>query len=243
MGLQLTADECRVLGVLVEKAMTTPAQYPLSLNGVVVGCNQKNNRDPVTNLDEERCLAALDGLRSKQLVREVSMTGARVEKYRHVAREVLGVTTTELVLLVELMLRGPQTPGELRGRASRMHPLESIEVVEAALDGLATRETPLVVRVGPAPGGRTDRYAQLLCPDLHRIDRSVTPTMSRTAPPSHSPGPASVASAAMSGGSAGHAEDEGLAERLDRLERRVDELTRLLESLAASSGQSLPPGQ
>jgi len=162
--------ECRVLGVLVEKAQTVPQQYPMTLNGVVGGCNQRNNRRPVLAVDEDEVLAALDGLRGRGLVREVMLSGSRVPKFKHDAREVLGVATPELVVLAELLLRGPQTTGELRSRASRMHPLESTEVVEAVLRSLADREEPLVRCIGRAPGGRADRWMQLLQPDLHPLD-------------------------------------------------------------------------
>jgi uncharacterized protein YceH (UPF0502 family) len=127
--LQLTPHECRVLGVLVEKAQTTPQQYPLTLNALVSGCNQKNNREPVLELSEEQVQAALDGLRQKGMAREVMLSGSRVDKFRHVAREALEIDTGELVILSELLLRGPQTIGELRGRAARMHPLETTDVV------------------------------------------------------------------------------------------------------------------
>lgn len=165
--IELKPDECRVLGVLIEKAQTTPAQYPLSLNAVVTGCNQKNNRHPITEFDEDRTLRALDSLRSKRLVVEVNMAGSRVLKYRHETRETLDIRTPALVILAELLLRGPQTVGELRSRASRMHPFESIEAVKATLDSLAQAEAPLVRVV---TGGRAIRYAQLLCPDLHPLD-------------------------------------------------------------------------
>ena len=129
----LTPDECRVLGVLIEKAQTTPGQYPLSLNALVNGANQRSNRLPVTDLAESAVLVAVDGLRAKGLAREVMLSSSRVAKYRHVARDALQVSTSELVVLAELLLRGPQTVGELRGRASRMNPLESIEVVSNLL--------------------------------------------------------------------------------------------------------------
>lgn len=170
---QLSPDECRVLGTLVEKAQTTPAQYPLSLNALVNGVNQKNNRWPVVSISEETALKALDGLRAKGLVREVALAGSRVEKFRHVAREALAVSTSELVLLAELWLRGPQTVGELRGRASRMHPLESLETTQALLAGLATREDPLVRELAPAPGSRASRWAQLVCPSMHPLDAAA----------------------------------------------------------------------
>jgi uncharacterized protein YceH (UPF0502 family) len=163
----LAPDECRVLGTLIEKALTTPAQYPLSLNSLVTGVSQKSNRDPVVEFDDDRALTALDGLRSKGLVRDVSFTGSRVEKFRHTAGETLGLRAPELALLCELLLRGPQTVGELRARAARMQPFESIEAVEGALAGLASREEPLVRELAPSPGSRATRWQQLLCEDLH----------------------------------------------------------------------------
>lgn len=171
--LSLEPNECRVLGVLVEKAQTTPQQYPLTLNALVNGANQKNNRDPVTNLSEQEVLDAIDGLRSKGLAREVMLSGSRVEKFRHVAREVLEIDTNQLVILTELLLRGPQTLGELRGRASRMSPsgtLDSIEIVKNVLDSLVSRGEPLVRELPPALGDRAPRYVQLLCPSLHPLD-------------------------------------------------------------------------
>ena len=173
--LKLLPDECRVLGTLIEKALTTPGQYPLSLNSLVTGVNQKNNRDPVVEIDEDDALRAIDGLRAKGLARDVTFTGSRVEKYRHTAGEGLEVRAPELALLSELLLRGPQTVGELRGRASRMHPFESLEVVEEVLKTLSQRaepHQPLVRELPPAPGSRATRWMQLLCEDLHPIGPS-----------------------------------------------------------------------
>lgn len=209
--LTLNPHECRVLGVLVEKAHTTPGQYPLTLNAVTTGANQKSNRNPVVNLSEDDAQQALDGLRSKGLAREVMLSGSRVEKHRHVAREGLGVDTSELVVLAELLMRGPQTVGELRGRATRMHALESLEVVEAILEHLMTREEPYVRRCAPAPGSRAVRYAQLLCPDLHPLDGALAD------------GAASVPAAPP---------DPGLVSRVERLEAEVARLAAVLEALA-----------
>lgn len=171
----LTPDEIRVLGVLVEKALTTPAQYPLSLNAVVVGCSQKNNRAPVLEYGEDRVYDAIDRLKAKGLVRETMLSGSRVTKFRQVALESLKITMPELVVLTELMLRGPQTVGEIRGNASRMQPIESLESCQATLDGLIRRTAeaggaipgPLVRELPPAPGSRAKQYEQLLCPDAH----------------------------------------------------------------------------
>lgn len=169
--IALAPDECRVLGVLVEKALTTPGQYPLSLNAITVGCGQKNNRNPVSDMSEDRVLDAIDGLRAKGLVREAMMTGSRVSKYRHTARETLAVSIEQLVVLVELLLRGPQTLGELRQNASRMHPIESLEACEATVGSLAAHESgPMVRELPPRPGTRAKRFAQMLCPTLHPLD-------------------------------------------------------------------------
>lgn len=170
--LTLTRDESRILGVLVEKAQTTPGQYPLTLNSLTLGANQKNNRDPATNLSEDRVFDAIDSLRKKGLVRELMLSGSRVAKYRHIAREALTVTTEELVILAELLLRGPQSIGELRARATRMHPIDSLEAAQATVDGLIARPEPLIRELPPRPGTRAKRFAQLLCPDLHPLDHA-----------------------------------------------------------------------
>jgi uncharacterized protein YceH (UPF0502 family) len=167
--LTLSPIECRVLSVLVEKAQTTPQQYPMTLNALTLGCNQKNNRDPVTTFSEDDVLESIDSLMAKGLARQVELTGSRVPKFRHIAREGLNVDTNQLVVLAELLMRGPQTVGELRGRASRMHPLESTEVVENILASLIEREEPLVRRIARSPGEKAERFAQLLCPNLHPL--------------------------------------------------------------------------
>ena len=186
--IQLTADESRVLGVLIEKALTTPEQYPLSLHAVVNGANQKNNRDPVITMDESRAFEALEGLRGKGLVVRSDMAGSRVNKYRQQASEGLHVRTAELAILAELLLRGPQTLGELRGRASRMHPFESLEAVKNMVTALMTREEPLARELPPSPGSRAERYVQLLCRELHPLDAGpvapAAPTAPEAGPPS-----------------------------------------------------------
>jgi len=218
--LQLTPNECRILGVLIEKAQTTPQQYPLSLNAITNGCNQKNNREPITDLTEERAMETLDSLRNKGLVREVMLSGSRVQKFRHVAREALEIGTSELVIVAELLLRGPQTNGELRGRASRMHPLETTDIVKNVLDSLLHRPEPLVQELPPAPGDRAPRYAQLLCPKLHPLD----------APP-----PPSAASA--SANAAHHAASSQLTQRVEELEHQVTELKRTVARLSEALGE------
>jgi uncharacterized protein YceH (UPF0502 family) len=158
----LTPDESRILGVLIEKQMTTPDQYPLTLNSIVSGSNQKNNRDPVIEMDDDRAYSATESLREKGFVVRVEQSGARVAKYKHLAAEKLDARPAELALLAELLLRGPQTLGELRGRASRMQAFESLEAVSGFLSGLMAKQPPLVKRLPPSPGTRAEKYMQLL---------------------------------------------------------------------------------
>lgn len=220
--ISLTPTECRCLGVLVEKAQTVPGQYPLSLNALTVGCNQKNNRDPVTNLSDDDVLTAVGGLRNKGLAREAMLAGSRVHKYRHIAREALEVSTGELIVLCELLLRGPQAAGELRGRAVRMAPagdesLSTLESTQAILDALASRPEPMVRRLPRRPGERAERWVQLLCPDLHPLDGAVASVMGdETATTS--------------------ADRVGLAARVESLEAEVATLRSAISRLAQSAG-------
>ena len=216
--IELTPDESRVLGVLIEKAMTTPDQYPLTLNAVVNGSSQKNNRDPVLTLDDNRAFEALEGLRAKKLVVRADMAGSRVNKYKHLAGETLAARTAEVAILAELLLRGPQTLGELRGRASRMHPFESLDAVKDMLAALMSREEPLVRQLPPSPGSRAERYVQLLCPDLHPLDAAPIEGGAVSAP-------------APSG---------GLTARVDALQAEVAVLKNALRKLAASVGEPDP---
>ncbi len=223
--IQLTADESRVLGVLVEKSLTTPDQYPLSLNAVMNGSNQKNNRDPVISMDEGRAFDALEALRSKGLVARVDTVGSRTNKYKHNAGNVLHVRTGELVILTELLLRGPQTLGELRGRASRMHPLASLEEVKNLLRALSERGEPLVHEIPPSPGSRAERYEQLLCPESLEIQES----------PEDQGEPDSPAAEAQRGSGAA-----ALADRVATLEAEVSALKDALSRLAVSVGEPDP---
>src|SRR5215213_4007045 len=169
--IQLTPAEARALGVLVEKALTTPEQYPLSLNALTAGCNQKNNRDPVLTLTDDEVFDAVESLRGKGLVIRIEAgAGSRVHRFRHNATDTLRVRAGELAVLAELLLRGPQTQGELRGRASRMHPMETLDVVRDMLRALSERPEPLVRQLPPTPGSRADLYAQLLSPEAHDVE-------------------------------------------------------------------------
>ena len=154
MQLKLTALEARILGALVEKELATPEYYPLTLNALVAACNQKNNRDPVLQLGTDEIARALGVLQyDKKLVSTYAGAGSRAVKYTHRLQETLAVDTPELAVLCELLLRGPQTPGELRGRASRMHPFTAPAEVKVVLDALAARKPdPYVVELPRAAG-------------------------------------------------------------------------------------------
>jgi uncharacterized protein YceH (UPF0502 family) len=152
--------ELRVLGSLIEKQRTTPDTYPLSLNALRLACNQATNRDPVVDYDEGTIRQALDRLGRRGWTRLASGPGSRAAKFRHLFDEALGLVPAELTLLAVLMLRGPQTAGELRTRVERLRPFDSVEEVEATLAGLAERE--LVERRAKRPGEREERWAQLL---------------------------------------------------------------------------------
>jgi uncharacterized protein YceH (UPF0502 family) len=156
----LSLLETRVLGVLVEKQHTVPDSYPLSLNALTLGCNQKTARDPVLNASENDVLAALDTLKSLHLVFEGS--GSRVPRFEHNVGRVLGVPSQSVAVLALLMLRGPQTAAELRLNTERLHRFADISSVEGFLDELATHEPPFVTRLARAPGARESRWTHLL---------------------------------------------------------------------------------
>jgi len=158
MDLTLDAEEIRILGALLEKEITTPEYYPLSVNGLLNACNQKSNRDPVVHWDEETLERALYSLRDKGLLLNISGAGSRVPKYGHRISERLNLGRRELAVLCELMLRGPQTLGELRTRAERMHPFADLAEVEAVLE----RMPELVTKLPRRPGEKEVRYAHLL---------------------------------------------------------------------------------
>ena len=162
--LELSFAERRVLGALIEKGFTTPEQYPLSLNAVVVASNQKSCRDPVSNLDEEAALDSLDSLRKKGLATLVRMEGSRVDRWKHRFGETLGVSSKEAAILAELLLRGPQTDGEIRSRAARMTPLPDLDEVGRILESLGARPEPLVERLGPPGRRRGVKFAHRFYP-------------------------------------------------------------------------------
>jgi len=162
----LNEIEVRVLGSLVEKEITTPDYYPLSLNALINACNQKSNRDPVMALDESAVTQALDSLNEKGLASQVTSADSRVPKYAHRLQEVFNFDRREMAVLCVLLLRGPQTPGELRGRTERMYKFDDLAVVESALRHLMERDHPLVKKLARPPGTKESRYAHLLAGDV-----------------------------------------------------------------------------
>ncbi len=212
ISVQIDAHEARLFGVLIEKALTTPDQYPLSLNAATNGANQKSNRDPVLVLTEDDVAEAVYRLEQKYLVRKVF---SRVERYRHNGKETLGLEYPELAVLAELLMRGPQMPGELRTRASRMSPIDSQEQLLTLLSKLIERG--LVQRLDPTPGARAERYVQLLSPGLHPLDAPAIPDTSGS--------PSSAA--------------PGIAARVDALEGELTRLRQRFEGLMTKLGISL----
>lgn len=213
----LTEVEARVLGTLMEKARTVPDSYPLSLNAIVAGCNQKSSREPVMNVSEGEVQQALESLKQQSLAFEAS--GSRVTRWEHNTQRALGVPEQSAVLLGLLMLRGPQTAGELRINSERWYRFADISSVEGFLEELAARAEekggPLVAKLPRAPGAREQRWAQLLG------------------------GPVDVAAATPSDAAPAPG---GLAARVEALESEVARLRELVESLRAELGLS-PPGQ
>jgi hypothetical protein len=178
--MRLNDIEVRVLGSLIEKELTTPEYYPLSLNSLTNACNQKSNRDPVMALAEEEVVGALDSLRFKQLV-VLSADGGRVPKYRHLLAETMRLIPAEQAIICELLVRGPQTVGELRTRGERMHPFGDLAAVDEVLQELMQREKPLIALLPRQPGRKEGRYAQLFSgmPDLTVEEHGAAPEAAR----------------------------------------------------------------
>lgn len=163
MEALLNSVEVRVLGALIEKEITTPEYYPLTLNSLTTACNQKSNRDPVVSLEEKAVVRALESLRDKGLARQVSGVDMRVPKHYHLFDEKMGLTRPQVAALCVLMLRGPQTVGEIRGRGGRLYEFAGLEEVECVLVELAERtEGALVVQLARQPGRKESRYAHVL---------------------------------------------------------------------------------
>ena len=201
MDIKLTENEVRVLGSLIEKDITTPEYYPLSLNALLNACNQKSNRDPVMQLDEDAVRDALEGLQEQRMAGPARGADSRVTKYEQRLQEVFNFTRPEIAVLCVLLLRGPQTPGELRGRAERLHRFEALEDVQSALQKLMQREPPLAKVLPRQPGTKESRYAHLFAENMAEVG---TPSHADTAPE-----PGSMD-----------------AERIARLEEEVAELRR-----------------
>ena len=221
--MDLTPEELRVLGCLVEKQRTVPDTYPLSLNALRTAANQTTNRDPVVRYDEPTIEAALDGLRERGLVRRGVTAGSRVIKYWQLAEEQLGVDDGDIALLAVLMLRGPQTPGELKGRTERLHRFDTIDEVVSTLDRLAARDDALVVRLEREPGHKENRYA-------HRLG---TGAADATAPVAAARGPVAAWSGDAAPGpeATGTSEVDALRDEVEALRREVAELRDRLDRL------------
>jgi hypothetical protein len=179
VDLLLNEVEARVLGALVEKDITTPDYYPLSLNALVNACNQKNNREPVMALDEEAVRDALDGLQQRKLAGPAGGADSRVTKYEHRLQEAFNFTRGETAIICVLLLRGPQTPGELRGRTERMFRFETLDDVQSTLQRLIQREPPLAKVLPRQPGTKDARYKHLFSPDVAEADTAPAPTVTQ----------------------------------------------------------------
>jgi uncharacterized protein YceH (UPF0502 family) len=210
--LRLTPNEARVLGALIEKEITTPEYYPLSLNALINACNQRSNREPVMDLDEEMVRQALHGLEDDGLAGRARSADGRVTKYEHWLGEAFNFSRAETALICMLLLRGPQTPGELRGRTERMHRFEDLDQVQAALQRLMQREPPLAAVLPRQPGTKESRYALLMSGD---IDLTALEVAAPTSSPHTSSSP-----------------DSHLRDRVAHLEQEVTELKSRLEDLS-----------
>ena len=205
----LTSTEIRVLGSLIEKQITTPEYYPLTLNALTAACNQKNNRNPVMTLSESEVENALDSLREKNLAYVFHGSTSRVPKYKHVAPEVLQLNRAELAALCVLMLSGPQTTGEIRTRGSRLYEFKGLEEVDETLRALSTRDSePLVMKLPRQPGRKEARFAHMLSgqPPIEATAESLAPRPGRR---------------------------EHDADRVSKLEARVQAMVRQVEELTA----------
>src|SRR6185503_18261645 len=230
-ALELDAIEARILGVLIEKETTTPDQYPLSLNALSAGCNQRSNRVPVLELAESEIAAGIERLRRKSLVGAAHASGARTERYKHAAGTVWQLTPGELAVMAELMLRGAQMPGELRARADRMSRFETLESLAATLEAL--RAKGFVRRLEPLPGARAPQWEQIVA-----AHDGPAPTPTRTPlsegarplekPPAATTSPVMSPAAAPAPQSAPRAGAGSLEARVMALEAEVARLGKLL---------------
>ena len=231
----LTAPEQRVLGCLIEKRFTTPDQYPLSLNALRLACNQSTNRDPVVNYDEQTVLDAAQRLSKYGLARLASGHSSRATKYRHLAEEALQVDQAQLAIVGVLLLRGPQTPGELKGRTERMVPFASLEAVHRTLEELEAKR--YARNIGRRPGQKEDRFEHLLGAADATPVVAAAPGVDSPATPSAAPIPDPVGFAERPAQSpAAPAELTALADRVAELEATVVALRTELADLRAELG-------
>jgi len=178
--LILNPTEVRVVGALIEKQVTTPEYYPLTLNALRQACNQLSNREPVVAFDEKTVAWALESLRDRKLIRVVTTADGRVPKYRHVLDEALGLKSPEMAVMCVLMLRGAQTVGEIRTRTERLYPFSALSFVETTLEDLMMREPPLVVKLPRQTGRKESRYAHLLGGEVQVAEaEDATPQVER----------------------------------------------------------------
>lgn len=216
MSIELDNLEQRIVGVLIEKQLSVPESYPLSVNALVAGCNQKNNRDPVMDVEDYEVEGALRSLMDKQWVTRPEAIGSRVLRYAHEAAAQLGVESADMALLSELLVRGPQAPGALKTRANRMHPIASPAEVEERLAAMAARPVPYVEQLQRQPRERAARWR-------HLLGKAAAPEVVESTPEP-------VVDTAPATAQAPPAES-----RLDRLERRLDELAERVARLESRS--------
>jgi uncharacterized protein YceH (UPF0502 family) len=217
VNIVLNQAEARVLGSLIEKDITTPDYYPLSLNSLINACNQKSNREPVMTLDEDTVRLALRNLSEKRLAGPISGADSRVIKYEHRLQEVFNFNRRETAILCVLLLRGPQTPGELRGRAERMHRFDDLSEVQSALQSLMQRELPLAKVLPRQPGTKEARYMHLLCGDVEPWE------------------PAALSSASASGSEVDLERIEHLESEVASLRKEIADLKKQVEELQTGS--------
>lgn len=252
--LQLTEVEARVVGSMVEKAFLTPDIYPMTTNALVSACNQKTNRDPVVSYDAKVVDATLLELRQRNIVRRVHTQGSRSTKHRHALDEVHELDQAELALISVLLLRGPQTIGELRLRTERQNPFDSLEQVEACLEAMAARPSALVRQLERQPGQKEARWQHLLSGDSPAAAPETAPVAAPVSAPTASPGsfaPASSAPSPQHTPAAPYAtpapatapalsgSDQDLINRVAELESEVETLRTQLHLLAEQLGEPL----
>ncbi|WP_153916215.1 YceH family protein [Shewanella sp. TC10] len=217
--MELSNQEARVIGCLLEKEITTPEQYPLSINSLTMACNQKSSREPVMNLSEQETQSIIDELTKKRLISEQTGFGSRVVKYKHrfcnTEFSDLQFSSEQLAVIIVLLLRGPQTPGELKTRCNRLHEFDGPQQVETALQSLASRDEPLVVQLPREANRRDSRYAQLFS-DKHYLEQGTTQFEVSQVP---------VGKATTS------ETEQALQERLASLESQVSDLTQRITEL------------